>query len=101
VIEGDEEVVQETTKRRVQVASVDRRKSPAKKQSSALTVRLGPYPSRKAAETARNRLAKSGYRGRVVGQTVMVGTYSSRASADKVAKGLRGKGYRPSVVAAR
>jgi D-alanyl-D-alanine carboxypeptidase len=107
IIEGDEEVVPERPRSRVQVASVDRKKkaTPATTKKSSdggdLTVRLGPYPSRKATEAARNRLAKSGYRGRVVGQVVMIGSYPSRAGADKVAKGLRVKGYHPTIVAAR
>ena len=54
-----------------------------------------------AAETARNRLAKSGYRGRVVGQAVMIGEYPSHGAADRLAKGLRSKGYRPMIVEAR
>ena len=104
----DEEVAEKFRKGQVHLASVDRRTtrttsrtvSSGKRVAScdSFAVRLGPYPSRKSAETARNRLAKSGFRGRVVGQAVMVGEYPSRAGADKIAKGLRSKGYSPTIV---
>jgi serine-type D-Ala-D-Ala carboxypeptidase (penicillin-binding protein 5/6) len=102
--EGDEDA---TPRRpRTQVASVDRkttiRSAPrASKTADRFSVRLGPYPTRKAAEAARNRLAKSGYRARVVGQALMIGDYAGRPSADTAAKKLRAKGYRPMIVAAR
>jgi cell division septation protein DedD len=69
--------------------------------AETLSVRLGPYAKRREAESARDRLARQGYRGRVVGQVVLLGQFSSRSSADKLAKGLRAKGYRPTIVAAR
>lgn len=107
--EGDEDAAA----RRVQIASVDRKATlratpraaltaaPRAKTSDRFSVRLGPYPTRKAAEAARNRLAKSGYRARVVGQALMVGDFTGRGSADKTLKTLRAKGYRPTIVAAR
>jgi len=87
----------------VQVASVDRKttRAEAPKPSDRFSVRLGPYATRKAAETARNRLARAGYRARVVGQALMLGDFAARGSADKMAKGLRAKGYKPTVIAAR
>jgi cell division septation protein DedD len=91
----------------VQVASIDRKATRATttgrtaEAKGRFCVRLGPYASRKAAETARNRLAKAGYRARVVGQALMLGDFAERSGADKLAKGLRGKGYRPMVTAAR
>jgi D-alanyl-D-alanine carboxypeptidase (penicillin-binding protein 5/6) len=102
--EGDEEEVTSRLQRgRVRVASVDRKttRAAAPKPKDRFSVRLGPYGTRKAAETARNRLAKAGYRARVVGQALMLGDFAARTSADKLAKGLRAKGYRPTIVAAR
>jgi serine-type D-Ala-D-Ala carboxypeptidase (penicillin-binding protein 5/6) len=105
--EGDDEDISEKFRKgRVHLASVDRKTTRTRTVSSgkrvatsdSFAVRLGPYPSRKSAEAARNRLAKKGVRGRVVGQTVMVGEYPSRSGADKVAKGLRSKGYSPTIV---
>jgi D-alanyl-D-alanine carboxypeptidase (penicillin-binding protein 5/6) len=103
--EGDEDEAARFRKGNVHLASVDRRTtrtvSSGKREASTtrFAVRLGPYGSRSAAETARNRLARSGYRGRVVGQTLMVGEYGSRDGADRVAKGLRAKGYHPTIAA--
>jgi D-alanyl-D-alanine carboxypeptidase len=102
--EGDGEDA--TTRQRrgqVKVASIDRKATgvASAKPKDRFCVRLGPYSSRKAAETARNRLAKAGYRARVVGQALMLGDFAARGSADKLAKGLRAKGYRPTIVAAR
>jgi D-alanyl-D-alanine carboxypeptidase (penicillin-binding protein 5/6) len=103
--EGDEDEAARFQKGNVHLASVDRRTtrtvSSGKREASttSFAVRLGPYGSRRAAETARNRLARSGYRGRVVGQTLMVGEYGSRDGADRVAKGLRAKGYHPTIAA--
>jgi serine-type D-Ala-D-Ala carboxypeptidase (penicillin-binding protein 5/6) len=104
----DEDVVEKFKKGNVHLASVDRKTTRTTSRtvssgkrvasSDSFAVRLGPYPSRKSAEAARNRLAKSGVRGRVVGQAVMVGEYPSRAGADKAAKGLRSKGYSPTIV---
>ncbi|MGH7895903.1 MAG: SPOR domain-containing protein, partial [Candidatus Binatia bacterium] len=65
------------------------------------TVRLGPYASRREAESARNRLARKGYRGRVVGQALLMGEFPSRERADRLVKGLRLKGYHPTIVARR
>ena len=104
--EGDEDdVATKFRKGGVHLANVDRKRtrtvSTGKRPSAGegFAVRLGPYSSRKSAEAARNRLAKSGHRGRVVGQTIMVGAYPTRSGADKVAKSLRAKGYRPTIVA--
>ena len=108
-VEGDDEdVAEKFRKGNVHLASVDRKTTRTTSRtlssgkrvasSDSFAVRLGPYPSRKSAEAARNRLAKSGVRGRVVGQALMVGEYPSRAGADKVAKGLRSKGYSPTIV---
>jgi D-alanyl-D-alanine carboxypeptidase (penicillin-binding protein 5/6) len=108
-VEGDDEdVAEKFRKGRVHLASVDRKTTRTTSRtvssgkrvasSDSFAVRLGPYSNRKSAEAARNRLAKSGVRGRVVGQTVMVGEYPSRSGADKVAKGLRSKGYSPTIV---
>jgi D-alanyl-D-alanine carboxypeptidase len=97
--EGDEE----PSERRgsVRVASVDRkttREVPTRSASAdRYVVRLGPYPSRVAAESARNRLARSGFRSRVAGQAVLVGEFQSRTSADRLAKRLRAKGYHPTI----
>lgn len=90
-------------RRRVHVASVDpkKRTAPSAKAKTRFWVRLGPYSSRKAAEAARGRLAKAGYRPRVVGQALVLGDFTARSSAERLARGLRGKGYRPLVVAAR
>jgi D-alanyl-D-alanine carboxypeptidase len=100
--EGDEDDVTTRLRRgQVHVASVDRKttRAASTKPKDHFCVRLGPYSSRKAAETARNRLAKAGYRARVVGQVLMLGDFAARGSADKLAKGLRAKGYRPTIVA--
>jgi D-alanyl-D-alanine carboxypeptidase (penicillin-binding protein 5/6) len=102
--EGDEDVATKFRRGGVHMASVDRKGartvSPGKRPSSeGFAVRLGPYPSRRSAEAARNRLAKAGHRGRVVGQAILVGEYPTRGGADKVAKSLRAKGYRPTIVA--
>jgi cell division protein FtsN len=64
-------------------------------------VRLGPYQTRREAESAKSRLAKRGYRARVVGQALMLGEFPSRNGADRFAKGLKSKGYRPTIVGAR
>ena len=86
------------------MASVDRKGtrtvSPGGRVAArdAYVVRLGPYKSRREADAARNRIAKSGFRGRVVGQAIVVGEFTSRGSADRLAKGLRTKGYRPTIV---
>ena len=87
----DEDVAEKFRKGNVHLASVDRKStrtvSTGKRvvgqagSSDSFAVRLGMYPSRKSAEAARNRLAKSGVRGRVVGQAVMVGEYPSRTGA--------------------
>jgi D-alanyl-D-alanine carboxypeptidase len=103
--EGDEEVVER--RRPIHLVNVDRKNVQVASTGARVvsvdryTVRLGPYARRKDAEVSRNRLAKVGYRGRVVGQVVMLGEFSSRGSADKLAKGLRAKGYHPTIVAAR
>lgn len=102
--EGDEDVGERFRKGNVHLAAVDRRttrtvSSGKRETTSSFAVRLGPYGSRKAAETARNRLARVGVRGRVVGQTLMVGEYANRNSADRMAKSLRAKGYRPTIAA--
>jgi D-alanyl-D-alanine carboxypeptidase len=105
--EGDEDIATKFRRGGVHLAAVDRKRTRtvstgSKRPSTAsegFAVRLGPYPSRKSAEAARNRLAKSGHRGRVVGQTIMVGAYPTRTRADKIAKSLRAKGYRPTIVA--
>jgi cell division protein FtsN len=109
-MEGDDEdIAEKFRKGRVHLASVDRRttrtvssgKASSSKRvasSDSFAVRLGPYPNRKSAEAARSKLAKSGVRGRVVGQALMVGEYPTRTGADKVAKGLRAKGYSPTIV---
>ena len=108
-VEGDDEdVAEKFRKGHVHLASVDRKTTRTTSRtvssgkrvasSDSFAVRLGPYPNRKSAEAARDRLAKSGVRGRVVGQAVMVGQYPSRAGADKIAKGLRSKGYSPTIV---
>jgi len=104
----DDDVAEKFRKGNVHLASVDRKTTRTTSRtvssgkrvapSDSFAVRLGPYPSRKSAEAARNRLAKSGVRGRVVGQAVMIGEYPSRTGADKVAKGLRSKGYSPTIV---
>jgi cell division septation protein DedD len=106
ITEGDEDVATRFRKGGVHLAAVDRKGtrtvSPGKRvaaRDEGFVVRLGPYPSRRNAEAARDRLAKSGYRGRVVGQTIMVGQFPTRSSADRLAKGLRSKGYRPTIVA--
>ena len=128
--EGDEEVVERFRKSGVHVATArshgrhgkttaTRSKTGAKKSSAKRStkthrngsvetdagkryaVRLGPYSTRRAAETARDRLARSGYRAQVVGQALVVGSAGERARADQLASGLRLKGYRPTIVAAR
>jgi D-alanyl-D-alanine carboxypeptidase (penicillin-binding protein 5/6) len=104
VTEGDEDVATQFKRGRVHMASVDRKGtrtvSPGGRVAArdAFIVRLGPYKSRRDADAARNRIAKSGFRGRVVGQAIVVGEFSSRGSADRLAKGLRTKGYRPTIV---
>lgn len=105
--EGDEDLNERFRSGRVHMASIDRKGthtvSAGTRNAAAetLTVRLGPYAKRRDAESTRNRLARLGYRGRVVGQVVMLGQFSSRSGADRVVKGLRAKGYRPTIVAAR
>jgi len=100
----DDEVAEKFKKGNVHLASVDRKTtrtvSSGKRvaSSDSFAVRLGPYPNRKSAEAARNRLAKAGVRGRVVGQALMVGEYPTRTGADKVAKNLKAKGYSPTIV---
>ncbi len=101
--EGDEEPTERRTN--VRVASVDRKATheTASRRPSVerYVVRLGPYGTRGAAESARNRLARSGFRGRVAGQAVLIGEYEEHASADRMAKRLRAKGYRPTIVSSR
>jgi D-alanyl-D-alanine carboxypeptidase len=105
VVEGDDEEISTTRAgRHVHIANVDKsyRGSLADDDGDGqrhYTVRLGPYASRKEAEAARARLAKRGYRARVVGQAVMMGEFTSRGGADKMAKGLRAKGFRPTIAA--
>lgn len=108
--EGDEDDApsSRSSGRRTQTASVDRKHTfrppvaeESDEQARRYTVRLGPYATRRDAEAARNRLAKRGYRGRVVGQAVMMGEFPSRAGADRLAKALRVRGYRPLIALAR
>jgi D-alanyl-D-alanine carboxypeptidase (penicillin-binding protein 5/6) len=96
--EGDEDEAARRKQGGTRVASVDRKATPS---ANRYTVRLGPYATRREAQTAQSRLARRGYRARVVGQVLMVGGPSTRAGADRLAKGLRAKGYRPTIVAAR
>jgi D-alanyl-D-alanine carboxypeptidase len=103
--EGDEDVAERTKERRkVHIASAKslRETSTGRRPSvDRYTVRLGPYSTRREAEAARSRLAKRGYRARVVGQALIVGEYANRSGADRLAKGLKSKGYRPTIVSAR
>lgn len=106
--EGDEDLETRFRKGGVHVASrgtTRKTTTPAKKVVPTTTrqyqVRLGPYQTRRSAESARERLARKGYQGRVVGQAVMVGEAQSRERAERLAKGLRVKGYRPTIVGAR
>jgi D-alanyl-D-alanine carboxypeptidase (penicillin-binding protein 5/6) len=107
ITEGDEDTAEQFKRGNVHVASVDRRSTRAAGTTSRrpsvdrYTVRLGPYETRRAAESAKSRLAKRGYRARVVGQALMLGEFSSRDGADRFAKGLKSKGYRPTIVGAR
>ncbi len=107
VTEGDEDTVEQFKRGNVHVASVDRRSmrgtsvTSRRPSTDRYTVRLGPYQTRREAESAKSRLAKRGYRARVVGQALMLGEFSSRDGADRFAKGLKSKGYRPTIVAAR
>jgi len=61
-------------------------------------VRLGPYPSRRAATASRARLARRGYTAVVSGRSLRIGTFSSASRAEHVAARLRQTGYRPVVV---
>jgi D-alanyl-D-alanine carboxypeptidase len=103
--EGDEDVVERAADRRqVHIASArSLRQTSADRRPSVdrYTVRLGPYSTRREAEAARSRLAKRGYRARVVGQALMLGEFESRSGADRLAKGLKSKGYRPTIVSSR
>jgi D-alanyl-D-alanine carboxypeptidase (penicillin-binding protein 5/6) len=105
--EGDEDVAERTRGSQVRLAAIDRKASRSvstgarKASTDNFTVRLGPYSTRREAETMRNRLAKGGYRARVVGQALMIGEFPSRGGADRLAKSLRARGYRPMIVAAR
>jgi D-alanyl-D-alanine carboxypeptidase (penicillin-binding protein 5/6) len=102
--EGDEDVVERTRERRqVHIASAKslRQTSAGRPSVDRYTVRLGPYSTRRQAEAARSRLAKRGYRARVVGQALILGEYANRSGADRLAKGLKSKGYRPTIVSTR
>jgi D-alanyl-D-alanine carboxypeptidase (penicillin-binding protein 5/6) len=102
--EGDDDIPARFRRSGVHVASVSRRgsrRTVSDAPTSSYNVRLGPFSTRKEAEAARARLARSGFSGRVVGQAVMVGGKSTRSQADKIARGLKGKGYRPTIVAGR
>jgi D-alanyl-D-alanine carboxypeptidase len=102
--EGDEDVATRFRRSGVHVASVGKSgssSSDAGGTNTQYTVRLGPYATRRAAETARTKLACSGYHGRVVGQALIVGEFPSRQGADHLASGLRVKGYHPTIVARR
>ena len=107
ITEGDEDTTEQFKRGNVHIASVDRGStrgtSAASKRPSVdrYTVRLGPYGTRHEAESAKSRLAKRGYRARVVGQALMLGEFTSRDGADRFAKGLKSKGYRPTIVGAR
>ncbi|HXJ33138.1 MAG TPA: SPOR domain-containing protein [Candidatus Eisenbacteria bacterium] len=108
--EGDEDLATRDGKSGVRVASIPKSRTRAPEAtadvsselgSTRYVVRLGPYKTRREAETTRNRLARSGFRGRVVGQALVMGDFPRRESADRLAKGLRVKGYRPTIVARR
>jgi D-alanyl-D-alanine carboxypeptidase len=106
ITEGDEDTAEQFKRGNVHVASVDRRSTrgataTSRPSTDRYTVRLGPYQTRREAESAKSRLAKRGYRARVVGQALMLGEFSSRNGADRLAKGLKSKGYRPTIVGAR
>ncbi len=108
--EGDEDLVARDGKSGVRVASIPKSRTRAPEATAGVSsglettryvVRLGPYKTRREAETTRNRLARSGFRGRVVGQALVMGDFPRRESADRLAKGLRVKGYHPTIVARR
>jgi D-alanyl-D-alanine carboxypeptidase len=104
VTEGDEDTSDQDKRGDVRVASIDRRshgESSRRPSVDRYTVRLGPYETRREAEAAKSRLAKRGYRARIVGQALMMGEFSSRDGADHLARGLKAKGYRPTIVSAR
>jgi len=61
-------------------------------------VRVGPYATRAAAQNARARLARRGYRASLAGRTLQVGSFSSSARAEHVATRLRAGGYQSTVV---
>ena len=107
ITEGDEDTTEQFKRGNVHVASVDRRSTHGTGEASRrpsvdrYTVRLGPYSTRREAEATKSRLAKRGYRARVVGQALMLGEFSSRDGADRFAKGLKSNGYHPTIVGAR
>jgi D-alanyl-D-alanine carboxypeptidase len=107
ITEGDEDVAEQFKRGDVHIASVDRRSTRgagatrARPSADRFTVRLGPYETHREAENAKSRLAKRGYRARIVGQALMLGEFPSRNGADRFAKGLKSKGYRPTIVGAR
>jgi D-alanyl-D-alanine carboxypeptidase (penicillin-binding protein 5/6) len=102
--EGDEDTSDQDKRGDVRVASIDRRSHAETSRRPSVdryTVRLGPYQTRREAEAAKSRLAKRGYRARIVGQALMMGDFSSRDGADHLARGLKAKGYHPTIVSAR
>jgi D-alanyl-D-alanine carboxypeptidase (penicillin-binding protein 5/6) len=107
ITEGDEDVAEQFKRGDVHIASVDRRgtrgagATRSRPSVDRFTVRLGPYETHREAENAKSRLAKRGYRARIVGQALMLGEFPSRNGADRFAKGLKSKGYRPTIVGAR
>jgi D-alanyl-D-alanine carboxypeptidase (penicillin-binding protein 5/6) len=107
ITEGDEDTAEQFKRGNVHIASVDRRSTRGttdigrRSGADRYVVRLGPFETRRAADSAKSRLAKRGYRARVVGQALMLGEFSSRSGADRFAKGLASKGYRPTIVVAR
>jgi len=64
-------------------------------------LQLGPYRSRRTAETARARLANKGYAALVTGKALRIGRFENRKSAVRAAAKLRVSGYHPTIVALR
>jgi D-alanyl-D-alanine carboxypeptidase len=61
-------------------------------------VRLGPYPSRRAALATRSKLARRGYTAVLTGRSLRLGSFSSAFLAEKLAVRLRQTGYSSIVV---
>ncbi len=76
------------------------RPEPRKPDRLWYAVQIGPYGSRRTAESTRSKLRRKGYSAWVAGRALRVGRFETRASAAKMAQRLKVSGYRPTTIVA-